>query len=195
MDRKFTIFIIILLLLAAGGVFLWLENREIKGSPDDYVIKETAEGRIVENKKAGLTVKVPNGWEVEKIEQLEGSVVLHTQDLEGEEKSGMPSPPLTKGCGVETAVVYEKMDFEELKEKVREIHLGLRIKSEEFEVTTINHRRALKNTFDSLSLGPSIVVYFSNINKIYSFAVYWAPEEKERCIQEFDKFLETVKIK
>ena len=29
---------------------------------EDYVIKETPEGTFVENEKAGLTFKVPEGW-------------------------------------------------------------------------------------------------------------------------------------
>jgi len=56
-----SIFVILFLILVAGGGFFWWGKREIKGSPEDYVIKETAEGKIVENKKAGLTVKVPEG--------------------------------------------------------------------------------------------------------------------------------------
>jgi len=195
-NKKITIFIIILaLLLVAGGVFWWWENREIKGSPDDYVIKETVEGKIVENKKAGSTVKVPNGWGVERVEQLEGSIVLYTQDLEGKERSGIPEPLLTRGCGIETAVVYKNMDFDELKEYIKELHIGLGIKSEEFEIITLRNYQALKDTFDSRILGPSIAVCIPYKNRLYSFAVYWGPEEKDKCIQEFNKFLETVEIK
>ena len=50
MKKKIVIPIIVILILAAGGIFWW-QNREIKGSPEDYVIKETEEGKIVENKK------------------------------------------------------------------------------------------------------------------------------------------------
>ena len=69
------------------------------------------------------------------------------------------------------------------------------MKSEEFEIVTINNRQVLKNTFDTKFIGPCIGIYFLNKNKFFSFAIYWAPEEKERCIQEFNKFLETVSIK
>ena len=186
--------IIVLLLVIAGGVFWWWQGREIKGSPDDYVIKETEEGKFVENKKAGLKVKVPEGWETKKMETKEGSVLTHTLDIEGKEWNDMVVPPLTNGCGIEISVVYKKMNFEEIKEEVKAIHFGVQIKSEEFEEIAINSHRALKNTFDSEVLGPAIVIYIPKGNKLYDFDLYFSPNEKEKCIQEFNEFLETVSI-
>ena len=81
LKRKKIVFliIIILLLIIAGGVFWWWQKREIKGSPEDYVIKETAEGRIVENRKAGLIVKVPESWEVKRMDVEEGVIILYLE--------------------------------------------------------------------------------------------------------------------
>jgi len=189
------IFVVLFLAVAAGGFFWWWQGREIKGSPGDYVIKETEEGKIVENKRAGLTVKVPEGWMTQRIEFLEGSVVSNTSDIEGRWEDEMIKPPLKKGCGIETAVVYKEMNFDGLKEEIKEIHAGLGILSEEMETITINNQQAFKNTFDSKSLGPGMAIYFLGKNKTYSFALYWASDDKERCIEEFDKFLETVSIK
>jgi len=72
LNKKIVIPIIIVVLILVGGGFFWWQWREIKGSPDDYVIKETPEGKIVENKKAGLTVKVPEGWIEEQFYYLSG---------------------------------------------------------------------------------------------------------------------------
>ncbi len=66
------------MLLIIGGVFLWKKGRKITGSPDDYNVLTTEQGIIVENKKAGLRVKVPDGWLVEKIEVMQGSVVFYS---------------------------------------------------------------------------------------------------------------------
>jgi hypothetical protein len=191
--NKKVIFVIVLI-LAVGG-FFWWQGREIKGSPEDYVIIETEEGTFVENKKAGLVVKAPEGWEVEKIEFFEGSMGFYAPETEGRWQDEMIKAPLNKGCAIGTAVIYKKMDFDEAKEEIKEIHAGLGILSEELEIITINNRQALKNTFDSKFIGPGIGVYFLNKNKLYSFALYWAIDEKERCIQEFDSFLETISIK
>jgi len=64
MSKKVIFSLIVILILAGGGFFWWRQGREIKGSPEDYVIKETAEGRFVENRKARLSIKAPEGWEV-----------------------------------------------------------------------------------------------------------------------------------
>lgn len=190
--QKLIILTIIILVLVGGGFFYWWQNREIKGSPEDYVIIETEEGTIVENKKAGLIVKVPEGWKVQKIKFSEGSIVFYTPDVE--ERWLNELIPLESGCGIDTAVVYKKMNFDEIKKEIKDIHAGLGIKSEEFEIITIDGQQALKNTFDSLLLGPGIATYFTQKNKLYSFCLYWALGEKEKCVQEFDKFLETVSI-
>ena len=195
MTKKIIFLIIAILVFGAGGFFWWWQGREIKGSPEDYVIKETKEGKIVENKKAGLTVKVPEGWIEKKIEFLEGSIAIYTSDMEGKLEDEMIKPPLKKGCAIEGAVVYKQMNFDEIKEEIKKFHAVFGITSEEFEMITINNRQVLKNTFDSKFLGPSIGIYLLNKNKFYNFSIYWAPEEKEKCVQEFDKFLETVSIK
>ena len=94
--QKLIILTIIILVLVGGGLFYWWQHREIKGSPEDYVIKETEEGKFVENKKAGLKVKVPEGWNVEKIEVMEGSVILYSPDAEGYRPNKI-KPPLKRG--------------------------------------------------------------------------------------------------
>ncbi len=188
------IFGIILILCAAGG-FFWWQNREIKGSPADYVIKEIEEGKFVENKKAGLTVKAPEDWQAKKIELLkEGSAVIQTSDIEGEKRDGVVVPPLTRGCGIEITITYKMLNFEEIKKEAREIHWMLVPISEEFEEVIINNKKALKNTWEGKAKGPMIAIYIPTGNKVYTFTLAWAPDEKERCIQEFDKFLETVSI-
>ncbi|MDP2362202.1 MAG: hypothetical protein Q8M94_00380, partial [Ignavibacteria bacterium] len=149
---------------------------------------------FVENKKAGLLIKVPEGWEAKKIEFFEGSMGFYAPETEGRWQDEMIKAPLNKGCAIETTVVYRKFSLEELKEEIKEIHAGLGILSEEFEIITINNRQTLKNTFDSKFIGSGIGVYFFGKNKSYSFALYWAPEEKEKCVQEFDNFLETISI-
>ena len=192
---KRIIFLIIAILVFGAGGFFWWQGREIKGNPEDYVIKETKEGKIIENKKAGLIVKVPEGWIEKKIEFLEGSIAIYTPNIEGKMEDEMIKPPLKKGCLIETSVIYREMNFDEIKKEVKELHAGLGIKSEEFEEVKINNRQALKNIFESKFLGPALVIYIPTKDKLFDFDLYWAPEEKENCVQEFDKFLETISIK
>jgi len=189
------IFVILVLAVAVGGFFWWWQGREIKGSPQDYVIKETEEGTIVKNKRAGLTVKVPEEWTAEKIELFkEGSVVIQTSDIEGEEAKGVVVPPLTRGCGIEITITYKALNFEEIKKEAKEIHWMLVPISEEFEEVIINNKKALKNTWESKANGPMIAIYIPAGNKVYTFTLAWVPNDKDRCIQEFDEFLETISI-
>ena len=104
---------------------------------------------------------------------------------------------ITKGGNIALGENKGQKDDEilkSMKKEIEEMHQGLGIKSDKFELITINNRSVLKNTFDSIMSGPSINVCFTQKNKIYSFGVFWGPDEKEECIQEFDEFLETVSI-
>ena len=191
----FSIFIVLFLILVAGGGFFWWQRREIKGSPKDYVIKETAEGKIVENKKAGLTVKVPEGWEAKKMEMEEGAINFYSPNIELEFREGKIVLPLKKGCIIQVSLAYKKMDFSQIEFETRYTHSLLGKKSEEFEEITINNHPALKNIFETQKIGPGMGINIPYKNKVYSFYLYWASDEKENCIKEFDKFLETTSIK
>ena len=188
------IFVILVLAVAGGGFFWWWQGREIKGSPEDYVIKETEEGKIVENKKAGLTVKVPEGWEAKKMGIEGGGVTFYSDGTIIEWKNDQIVLPLENGCVMGSEVIYEKMNFEEIKEEARRTHFMLGVESDEFEEILVNNYKALKNTFELQRYGPGIGIYIPIKNKGYAFYLYWASEEKEKCIQEFDKFLETISI-
>jgi len=194
--KKIIIFLIIIsLLIIAGGVFWWWQGQEIKGSPEDYVIKETEGGKIVENKNAGLTVKMPEGWREQRIEMEEGAVNFYSPETEIEWKEGKIVLPLKKGCLIQTTVVYKKMSFEEIEKEARYTHYMLGRFSEEFERITINNYPVLKNIFDTQDIGAGIDIYIPKGKKVYAFYLSYASDEKERCLSEFDEFLETVLIK
>ena len=195
LNKKVIFIFIIVLLLIVGGFFWWWQGREIKGSPEDYVIKETAEGKIVENKKAGLTVKVPEGWTEEKIEVEEGVMVFYSPETEMERREEKIVLPIKKGCLIRTTVVYREGNFDQIKRETKRDHLLIGgVKYDEFEEITINSYYGVKNTFEFEKLGSGLSIYIPIKNKVYGFHLVWAPDEKEKCIQEFDKFLETVSI-
>ena len=195
MSKKIVISIVVILILVGGG-FFWWQGREIKGSPEDYVIKETKEGKIIENKKAGLIVKVPEGWETKKVEIEEGAVDFTSPDLETEQKEEKIVLPLKKGCKIQASVGYEKLNFVDIKMESRYSFALMGMKSVIFEETTVNNYLALKSIFDLEEKGPGVGMSISIPvgNKVYGFSVVWGPDDKEKCIQEFDKFLETVSI-
>ena len=191
--RKLFILVVFVLILAfLAGVF-YFQNREIKGSPDDYVIIETEQGTIVENKRAGLLMKAPDGWSVRKIEVMEGSVVFYSPDAEGLNPDKI-RPPLQKGCMIEVAMAYRKISFEEIKEEAEELHKALIMKFDEFAEIEINGKPALKNTFDCTELGSSVDIYILG-NYLYGAGISMAPQDIEKCSKEFDEFLKEISIK
>jgi len=198
MNKKIIIssIVILIVVVVAGGFFWWRQGREIKGSPEDYVIMETAEGIFVENKKAGLSVKVPEGWEGKKIKDIEGgSFIIQTSNIDGKKINDVVIPPLTHGCGIEIGINYKKLSFEEIEQSAREVYLRLGTIDQRFERTIVDNREALKNIVDTRYAGPMIGIYVPLSDKVYSFTLIWGSNEKEKCIQEFDKFLETISIK
>ncbi len=58
----------------------------------------------------------------------------------------------------------------------------------------MNNYYGIKNVFESEKFGLGTSIYIPIKNKVYGFHLVWASDEKERCVQEFDKFLETVSI-
>jgi hypothetical protein len=184
---------ILALLLLSGGVFLFL-NREIKGKPSDYVIKDTVQGKIIENKRAGFSAQVPDQWEAKRIEVEEGLVSISSQNTETRWKDNKIILPLEKGCIIHTQVLYQKMSFEEIEKEARYTHYMMGQKFEEFEEISINKNKALKNIFDTEDSGQGVGIYLPKKDKVYSFYLFWALDDERKCIQEFDKFLETVVI-
>ena len=71
----------LVLLIAELGPF-GEEKEEFVSQPttwsqkEDYVIKETPEGKFVINEKAGLSFKVPKGWRVEMDESKGAQLLL-----------------------------------------------------------------------------------------------------------------------
>jgi len=197
MTKKIIFLIIAILVFGAGG-FFWWQGREIKGSPEDYVIKETAEGKIVENKKAGLKIKVPEGWIEKNIEIEGGPIGFYSPDAEGYNPNRI-EPPLKKGCLIEVATAYnfQFKNLEEIKKEIEKEHKSLIMKSDKFEMIEMDGLPALKNKFDSVDLGSAIGIYVINRDnsKLYGLAVSSGAQDTEKCFQEFDKFLETVSIK
>ena len=203
MERKLIILIIIVLLLAAGGgVFYCLELQEKRPekvlireavkypTEEEWVIKETPEGKIVENEKAGLKVRVPEGWKAEKTEigRDEWIVNCFTPDMEVDQNN-----ILKKGCGIGVIVEYNKDDSEYIRGYLNNSEY---LQAEGIEVIEVSGHLASKESLGKNPVvGESIAVQVPVENKVYVFDTLLIPNEKERCSQEFEKFLEGVVIK
>jgi len=199
-NKKIAIFIIILaLLLIAGGVFWWWVDRE----PDvglipseEFSIKDTEEGKIIEHKKAGLRVKIPLDWQIIDVRD---SLLFTTPDFQLYSEVGPYGPPIPeKGCSIEMSIKKE-IEASDYDIEYSYLKLCLEVPSHcGDEVTEVSGSKALKHIYSSESHSVYkgyIEVMVPKNEKIYHFTTYFLSHNKEQCIQEFNEFLETISIK
>ena len=196
-SKKIVLILFVLLILLSGGIFLWQKKKGTEGSVKDFVIRETAEGVFVENKKAGLSVEAPEGWEVEKVELEPGAINFNSPNMQVVKKDGQIILPIEQGCKIQSSVGYEKLNLIDLQIELRYSFALAKMKSTRFEEIVFNDYPAIKTFFglEENDIGTGMSLSVLSPNKIYGFSVMWANNEKEECIQEFNKFLEKVNIK
>ena len=203
MKKKFiiSIFVILFLIIVAGGGFFWWQkNRETPiekweaakvSSEEDYIIKETPEGKIVENKKMGLVYKIPKDWILENGNPTR----FYSPDTKFK---GDTSVILEKGCKVYVYVSYIKTNLDTLKKYIDAdfSRLSLLIKVDESSKIKVSGYSALRHEYHVENFGMwHISVDFPSKDKLYEIALSSPIGERERCEEEFNKFLETVSIK
>ncbi|TFG35572.1 MAG: hypothetical protein E4H47_01180 [Parcubacteria group bacterium] len=196
--KKNSVIFVLILILGIGGFFLWKNNQdtppekwmEAKMSPvEDFIIKETPEGKIVENKKAGISFKIPTDWIVK-----EDPSSFYSPDTKFSEKR---SDVLEVGCKLNIDISYIKTNIDVLEKFRKEniSQLSSVIKNEEFKKIEIKSYLALVYGFDVEVIGTSyswIDVPFKN--RIYTILLTSPIQEEERCQAELDKFSESISI-
>jgi len=199
LNKKFIFIFIIILLLIAGGFFWWQKNRETPiekweaakvSSEENYIAKETPEGKIVENKKIGLIYKIPKDWVLENGNPTR----FYSPDAKFK---GDTSVILEKGCKTYVYTSYIKTNLETLKKFIDAdfSRLSSGVKLDEFSVIKISKYSALRHEYQVKNFGMEYIsVDFPSKDKLYKILLSSPIEEKERCEEEFNKFLETVSI-
>ncbi len=204
MNKKIIISIIVIfiLILIGGGVFWLQEKRGEKknsGSVEDFSIRYTSQGKVLENKREGLRVEVPDGWDAEKAETLsfsEWGVNLFSPDIEFDSHY-----LLKKGCRIKVSIEISNLHFEVANRYIqiinkREDGKRPKLEEDEFEIIKIDQHYALQDLiFDEPQLGIEIDtrIPLENDKNIY-FLFASTPKNRESCLQEFDNFLKTISI-
>jgi len=187
MQKKTTILIIVIILfLIGGGVYWWWENQEKEPKtslePVDYIqIKETPEGKIVENTKEGVSMKVPEGWEV----QLPTS----------EQEPVMLWGPTYMKCKIESGVENLNLSLEELREKLSHPSEDLLAPSETFReakiITLSNNQKAVQEDVVTEEFGFFRTVEIPQNNKVYWFTIFpTSEEERQNWLKTYPNFKE-----
>lgn len=168
-------------------------------SSSDYIIKETPEGKIVENQKEGLSFKLPDGWIVQEPTSIEEPLQL----ISPENKITYSEEGVFK---IEVYIRKEKIDLVTLKNKlIADLKLieGSEILNyTQFKFFKFKGYQALKEIIDTTQQkNKNLPVYYTESvfvpvkDKIYIFTLYSGFETKAKAIQIFDNFLKTVSIK
>ena len=200
-----------------GGKILWIEEVEMGGSVRDFSIKEalgeTGEEIIVENEKEGLKVKVPDGWRAEKAEISSFStwgVNIFSPNLKINDYSSPNFYFLEKGCGIGVYIEKSNLKHEVVKSYIENTKNLLpeelpTIERDGFEMIEINGHQAWKEILydevvgtedrkiEKVGKGVEIRVPLKDEKNVY-FIFHSSSKDKEKCVLEFDKFLETVSI-
>lgn len=200
LNKKVIVLVFVILFLVGGGIFWW--NTNIRETPtdkwieakmsrgEDYKIKETANGKFVENEKMGLMFKIPDDWVIEN----DSPSMFYTSDMElSEERSDI----LKKGCRVNVYGGYIKTNLATLEKFINEdfTKLSSVIKVDQSSKTELSNYPALRYEYNAESLE---MIYISvNLpfqNKLYKILLSSSVQDGQHCKAEFDKFLETVSI-
>jgi len=213
MSKKIKIIIpvvIILLVLIAGGIFWWqwkkefpkmktINEREFVDSAE-YEVIETPEGKIVENKKERLAIKVPEDWTVKK---YGGEVDLLSPETEFDQYGGISFKSVKEkgACGLAIQIIKSKKVDPEIMTDVEEIgdlitkaqESPINEEGKKYEVFMVGGKLGLKKIILKENKEISISVEVPIDNTLYSFNSGLIFSEK--CVQEFNKILETVSIK
>jgi len=197
------IIVIFVFLLILGGAFLWQERNKLMGEniirfepPENYAIKETLEGKIVEDKKAGLSFKIPTDWRVmvSEYKKGEGIVEIFSPGADFYPNTGI----IKKGCGIAVSTEYKSKEeigmIVDLIKSIKEnrINSGAQPNKTVIEVDSFSALKSLIFNKPEMGQGFKIEVPVAE-DRAYVFNTFVPPEE-EKCPSEFDKFLATVSI-
>lgn len=199
LNKKIIFIFVIFLILTVGGLFFWWQGRETPieewetaevSLEKDYITKETPQGIVVENKKMGLIYEIPKDW----ILANGNPSRFYSPDAEFREKR---SDILEKGCKVYVYASYIKTNLDTLvkflNDNFSQLSSVVRIDdSIEIEVSGFP---ALRHEYNIENLKMAYVsVDFPARNKLYKILLSNSIKDKEKCLFEFDKFLETISI-
>jgi len=147
------------------GIFIYIFSNNLKDSGwtggaviepgENYIVKEIDGETILENDNVGLSLKVPDGWNVEKkdVGIDEWIVNLLSPDASINEM-GM----LENGCGVSVLVKHDKYGVSAIEAIIQNINEEDIEESGQYEIIEVSGKQGLKTVYRYLDIGyPTIV--------------------------------------
>lgn len=212
--RKKILFVFIILLIIVGGFFYWwIPNHQDNQRSEpptlfekgDYKVEDRADGKYIVVDKVGLTAKVPDDWEIKKVEGSSypkpgGWVELYSPD------AGFESILLVRGCGISIMSGKAEEDYQEIQNIINILENNPNTNPEEFpypyenyilEIMKINNYYALKWITPEKEITGKIMgvsIPMKNYNLI-DITTSLPPNYEEKCSLIWEKFIKNLKIK
>ncbi len=201
MVKKIVFWVILIILLAVLGVFIWKtwgETPEIETGMvkfEEFEVKETSEGKLISHPETGFEVTIPADWEV-----VDGgnSVYCDSPDFEINKESGSILPLPKRGCILNFSI-EESEDAYSTSQYIKgviEMCENLPEKCD-YEIIKINNEDAIKHISlvdnDNVS-GEHIRVQISKNNSAFIIENYLFGEDKDDCRNQFEAILNSIKI-
>jgi len=171
---------------------------------EDYKVKEGPDGKVVENKKAGLVIPVPDGWSVETgLHVGEGGVLFLSPDAKHDSDVGVF---LQEGCeAIAHMVQYKALDpdvgiyADYVRNEIADLQeLEQGDLSEKQSLVKIDSYWGVRSTYGDISETPQEVSVEVPIkDKVFFIEaplVLMEEGKRRACFEEFDRFLQTIEI-
>jgi hypothetical protein len=205
------IFIVVILILVVGGFFYlgnYYREKKIREDlvkeffnfnlgilPEGFMANQISGDTILENKNIGISFKVPTGWTF--IGYMDHYIDLKSSDYETDPNTLIR----LGGCLITINTSYYTLfTSSNLISRIDRLEKG-NIRSEDGEVIKVNNISALKIvdqdewlSKDGIEEIIEVGVPFINTKSEVKFSTKIF-KNQDKCVQEFNKFLETVYIK
>lgn len=203
--------VIVILILVVGGFFWfwfngdlkfrlirwWIETVQMGGSSRDFSIINNQEGKFIENKKEGLKAKILENWEAKKAETGDFSfwgMNLFSPDLKLSEKH-----LLENGCIIGVNIEKSQFYFDLTNSYLQDLSAqaeDIIWKEVGYEGLEISGHKAIKElVFDNPQVGLMIEVrILLEKDKNVYLVLRSASQDKEKCLNDFNRFLEEISI-
>lgn len=207
MNKKIKIVLSVLLVLAIISfiVFKVFEYNKEKEenlnfiSINDFIERKMEGKTIIENKDIGLSFVLPQGWEF--INTSWANVSMRTIDYEPLNGDMKSAPMPDKGCWIDFNFSINSMqgfDYDYINDlaNINGYAEDASLENSKYERTDVNSLKAVKYVHILSDSGESISILIPfNKNKVYAFKTYLMGQDKEKCLEEFNSFINLVSIK
>ena len=198
MAKKIILPVLALVFLIVAGVVFWY--REIRLTPSnrweaartsfkkDFVITDTADGKLVENIRDKMSFVIPSDWTVDERDDI---LILYSPGIDLS-LSKLPS----KGCKIVPNITEIHISVAAMQKELNEKFSWSSIFNEKYENTEIVGHKAIIHSFDDTKLKTHFYSLHMPRKKLYEMILEAGlnTEDIEKCEKIFEQVLNTLSI-